>query len=585
VSSATDVRLAERQPGGPVDTSVEGGRQRHGIPWFRLVSAALGCVVGLLILYPLYFVVRAAFFVDGRLSLESAAALFSASGIGEVLLNTAIIAGASTVLAVTIASAFAWLNERTDARIGWLASVLPLLPLLIPAVAGAIGWLSLLADRAGALNVLARKLLEPLGYSADTGPLNIASMPGLIFLYTLVLMPFAYVIVQPAVAALDPALEEAARVSGAGSGVSLRKITLPALKPSITSGLLLTGIVSLALFSVPVIIGTQAAIDVISTRVYRLLTVGYPPQTGPAVVLTVIVLSGTLLAIAWQRALLRRNRHAVVAGKSSRASLVRLGAWKYPCRAALLAYLLLSAIIPLFGLIYLSFQAFWSPKINFQVNFSSYSELFAEGSRSATAIFNSAWISLVVATLTISIAAVVASYVNRSTTRISRGVDGLMKLPATMSQLVLAVGVLLAFTGKPFQLGGTSIILIIGFLVLYIALASFSANASMMQISNELTEAGRVNGAELGRVFMKIQLPLMTPTLIGGWVLVFVAGVSDVTASALLGSPRTPVAGFEMLQLMQFGSYPQLAALGVLMTISTTVLVGVVTLVNRRSVA
>ncbi len=548
---------------------------------FDIVAIVIGLLLAALILYPVVYVLRTAFFASGTFSIDPLFQVFADPALPAVLRDTAIIVAVSTVLAVLAASLFAWVNERTDAKIGWLARILPLLPLLIPGVAGAIGWLSLASPRAGLLNVLLRMVLEPLGYTSDEGPFNIASVGGLIFLYTITLMPIAYVIVQPAFQSLDGALEEAARISGARAGYTFWRVTLPALMPSLTSALLLTTIISLALFSVPIIIGTQANIQVLSTRVYRYLTYDYPPQTGPAIALTLVVLTVTLLAVFGQRWLLSRGRHAVIGGKGASAAPVRLGRWKPAVRVLMYVYMAISAVIPFLGLVYLSLQKFWGPKINLVPAFDAYIALFASTGVTFRAIVNSAVIALAVATTAIIISTILATYTARSKTRASKFIDGVAKLPATTSQLVLAVGVLLAFSTAPFSLNGTPMIVFIGFIVLYISYASFAANAAVGQIGNELTEAAAVSGAGQFRTFLRVQVPLMIPTLIGGWVLVFVASIGDVTASALLGTPGTPVVGFQMLQLQQFGSFPQLAALGVVTTVVCVTLVLTVMLANR----
>ena len=49
---------------------------------------------------------------------------------------------------VLIGATLAWLAERTDAGVEW-ASAIPLLPFLLPGLAGAIGWVFLLSPRAG----------------------------------------------------------------------------------------------------------------------------------------------------------------------------------------------------------------------------------------------------------------------------------------------------------------------------------------------------------------------------------------------------------------------------------------------------
>lgn len=549
---------------------------KHRPSPFEVLGILLGIGASALVLYPILLVVNRTLWVDGHFTLAPFREVLDDPALPEILKNTSIVASTSTIIAVLVACGFAWLNERTDARIGWLARVLPLVPLLIPAAAGAFGWLALMAPRAGLINVW---LNDHLGW----GPINIASLPGLVFLYTIFLMPFAYVVIQPAFQNLDPSLEEAARVSGATTLRVLFRVTLPAIFPTIIMGALLSGVISLALFSIPVIIGSPAGIDVLSTRVYRYLTASFPAKTGSALALTSLVLVLALIGLAVQRVVARRGRHASIVGKSARSTLVALGPWRHVGRLLMFGYLLVSAVIPFLGLVYLSLQSFWSAKISFSGNLDNYARLLEPTNPTRTAIVNSLVLSATTATVVMALATVIATFVHRSRSKLAAFVDGTTKLPATMSELVLGIGVLLAFSGAPFYLSGTKTILMLGYMIAFLTLATIAANAAIGQISNELVEAAGVSGARHGRVFGRVQFPLMLPGLIGGWILVFVAIIGDVTMSALLAGPATPVIGFRLLDLQTTGDFTQLSALGVMVTITTmTTVIAVTGLLNRR---
>ena len=69
-----------------------------------------------------------------------------------------------------IGSALAWLNERTDARMGLMSDALPLLTFVLPPIAGAIGWVLLLSPGAGYINVMFRTVLSWFGIRMATGP-------------------------------------------------------------------------------------------------------------------------------------------------------------------------------------------------------------------------------------------------------------------------------------------------------------------------------------------------------------------------------------------------------------------------------
>ena len=65
----------------------------------------------------------------------------------------------------------------------------------------------------------------------------------------------------------------------------------------------------------------------------------------------------------------------------------------------------------------------------------------------------------------------------------------------------------------------------------------------------------------------------MAPGLAAGWAFLFVLVVGDITASAILASPSSPVIGFEILSIFQNGTYPLLAALGTVISLVSTVIV------------
>ena len=115
-----------------------------------------------------------------------------------------------------VGGVLAWVNERTDARMGVVTAALPLIPFLLPPIAGSTAWVLLLSPGAGFLNVWLRDVLGLFGIDETTGPLNIYSFSGLILVYTIYQVPYAFLLITAGLRNVDPALEEASRVSGAG---------------------------------------------------------------------------------------------------------------------------------------------------------------------------------------------------------------------------------------------------------------------------------------------------------------------------------------------------------------------------------
>jgi iron(III) transport system permease protein len=188
-----------------------------------------------------------------------------------------------------------------------------------------------------------------------------------------------------------------------------------------------------------------------------------------------------------------------------------------------------------------------------------------------------------VATAGVVAAALVSLFVVRTSPRVGRLLDGAIKFPATLSHIVIAVGFVLALGGKPFNLAGSVVILMLAYLALYFPQTAVATDNAVAQVGRELPEASRVAGSGEGRTFRKVYLPLMASGLAAGWAMLFVRCVGDLTASSILAGPGNPVVGWKILQVYTDGSYSEMAALSVILTlVSGFVVVTVLALTRRR---
>ncbi|SFK52914.1 ABC transporter permease [Geodermatophilus ruber] len=552
---------------------------------FDAVTLLIAAVFIAIVVVPLGRVLTRLFWVDGGLTLEPIRKTLAIPDLGSLLLDTLILVLASSALAFVIGVGLAWLNERTNARMGLLTDALPLLPFLLPPVAGAVGWTMLLSPRAGLLNSWIRDGLAVFGIELREGPFDINSWYGLILVMAFYAVPFVFMNASAGLRNLDPALEEASRLSGAGTFRTLRTVTLPAVAPSLGAGLLLAVWFGVGMFSIPAIIGTPAGIDVISVRIVELLTFTFPAETDVAIGLSFFVVVFVGLAYWLQLRILRRGRHATVAGKGARAKTIDLGAWKWPARLLVLGYVVFSTILPIVALVLVSLNGFWTPDIAWSnLSFTALQRAVFDDATTLQALVNSLGLGLVGGLIGILGAAMIALYVARRRTLLAKGIDAAIKLPAAISNMVIAVGILLLLAGAPFFLSGTLLILLIGYLALYLPQASIAADAAVSGVGKELPEASAVSGARPFRTFSRIYLPLMMPGLVAGWALLFIRMVGDLTASAILAGTANPVVGFRILEVFTSGSFALLASLStVLVLITGTVLVVVLAYTRRKS--
>ncbi len=547
---------------------------------FSLFSLALCCIFLLLTIYPLLVSTTKLF--DANSWREISEGLSSAS-LRTVLLNTLIIVGSATIIALITGGLLAWIDERTDGGLPGFGRLMALAPLLVPPIAGVMGWAVLLDPNAGLLNGFLRWALAPLGVTIARGPLNIFTPTALGLMTALYLVPYAYLILAAALRQLDPALEEAARINQAGPFKTLIKITLPSIGPAIGSASIVTIISGLGLFSVPFIIGASARMDVISVYIFRLLD-SYPPRPVLALTLAALLFLIVQILLWTQRRLTNARRYAAIGGRGQRIALVRLGTMRPLAHSFSLIYIFATAALPLAALLLVSLQPYWTPAIQWSnLSFENYRVALFQTGATSRALLNSLTMAAASATLTMASVGALMVYTQTFNRRLERYADLATSLPATIPHTVIGVCFILTFSGGLLNLYGTQTLLLLAYMVMALPFAGRAAASATSTIGKDLAEASRTFGAGEGRTFWRIMLPLALPGLAAGWAIIFIHTAGEVTASALLASSKTPVIGRVLMDLWNYGSFPQVAALALIMAVINACVIGIVLRLSNRS--
>ena len=106
-------------------------------------------------------------------------------------------------------STLAWITIRTNAPFRRLFELTAIIPNILPPILVSISWVMLLNPSNGLINGLFVKF-----FGLEKGPFNIYSMPGLIFVESLILTPLAFLVIAAAMKSMDPSLEESAKTLG-----------------------------------------------------------------------------------------------------------------------------------------------------------------------------------------------------------------------------------------------------------------------------------------------------------------------------------------------------------------------------------
>lgn len=510
--------------------------------------------------------------------------VLDSSTVRQAFRNTAIVCLVSTILAVFIGSILAWLNERTDASIGSAGRVLPLVPFLMPAIALPLGWLFLASPNTGIVNVILRHMLSSVGIHLQTGPLNVYSWYGLIFLYTVILTGFAYLVLASPVRDIDSRLEDAGRMSGAGPLKILFRIVLPVLRPAMVNAFFLCMMISLVMVSVPLTIAETANIPIISVVLVNYIVASPLPEFAQAFLTGILLIIPIVVLWFLQRRAAQRQGTSVVGAKVVSSTRLRLGGWRKALgRVVFLGYVVIGVALPVAGLLYVAGQKYWTdvwPPAQWNP-WPNLSSAFTN-QQTQPAIMWSVLLGLSAGAALI-LAAYVMSYGQRLFPRLGSTVDVIAKSPAVVTQILIGVALLLVFAGAPFHLAGTAWILFIGYFVVFLPFASVVTTGALHEVGNDLVESAQLSGSSDFRIFWRIATPLTWPTLVAGFLLMYVVISGEVNISLMLSTPARPVVGLVMVDIYSFGSLPQVAGFALAMTALNVVIVAILMrLLNRR---
>jgi iron(III) transport system permease protein len=216
----------------------------------------------------------------------------------RVIGNTLFVAVGTTLLAMLIGGMLALVLVRINTPGRGLLDQLVILPLFLTPLLTAIAWSWLGSPRGGLINLFGRDML-----GIANRLVNLHSAGGVVFVSALAYAPLPFLLIAGALRAMDPSLEDCARIHGATAAGAFARITLPLVLPATLSSAMLVFVQATGLFSVPAVLGMPSGLSVAATEIYRLLN-NYPPRFGQAAAWGFLLLALTAALVAMERMLL-----------------------------------------------------------------------------------------------------------------------------------------------------------------------------------------------------------------------------------------------------------------------------------------
>lgn len=406
---------------------------------------------------------------------------------GTLLRRSAFLTVTTTLLASAIGLACALIVGLTNLRFKRIWEVVLALPFAIPTYVVAYTWLGTFHDPSpfgGALGVL-----------------------------TLSCYPYVYLPVLGALKRLDPSFAETARSLGSSRREVIRRITMPLIAPTLTSGALLVGLYVLSDFGAVSLL----RYDTLTQGVY-LSYVGSFDRT-PAAILGILLVAITGCIVLLE---LRTRGAAASMITSSRTPPrpprpISLGRFQVPVQLGLLALTGAALGIPVTALV--------------RWQLASSDVAFGTLVRPLVATLAAASTGAVACTL---LAIPIAVLSVRRPSRTSRFLESSTYLGHSLPGIVIALA--LVFIGVRFL---TPIyqrlpMLTVAYVVLFLPLAIGAIRSSIIQAPPALEEVSRSLGSGPFATLRRVTLRISMPGVIAGTALVGLAGIKELPATLLL---------------------------------------------------
>jgi iron(III) transport system permease protein len=514
--------------------------------------AAVG-VIALLFLSPLLA-------LFSRIDRAALTETLASPGFARSLQATLVSAGLGGALSLAIAIYFARYFGLHDWRGKRLQRLLALLPYLIPNFILASAYVIAWNPASGLLNAW---LPFPSG---------LYGLTGMVVLFAVTHAPVALLMIEDKFRRMDSSWREAAQLSGARPARILLRIELPILLPTLLSAFALCFTLNISAFAIPAWIGAPERVYPLTYKVYQSIQVGgaegIPQAASYSIVLFVLSLVPLALA-AWVGR--QERKFVLLSGKASRkAPLPAQGA---PFAAFQAVFWILQTVTWIAPLAVLAVSTLVRPGCLQQSGLSclgdaslrSYAYVLFDLKETRQAIEGSLAYGTLAALLILALSLGALAFFSGHRSRL-RALELLFASLVATPGAVLALGLIVTLSGRyGVNLYNTPWILVAAYVLKHASLAFQPAVTGLSGVSSSLIEAARLSGARTGRVWRRILLPILKPELMGGFFLVLIPILGELTMSVFLSSPSFRPIGSVLFDLQDYADQASAAALSILL--------------------
>ena len=443
--------------------------------------------------------------------------------LGNYVANTLTLVVLTSIFTAFLGVTLAWLIAAYDFPLKRFFRWGLMLPLSIPTFIAIYTYRTML----GYTGVIQSTLRNHFDYRMNPEWLTVSGIPGAVFIFSLFLYPYVYMITRAFLENQSTSYIESARLLGRKPLSVFYKVVLPLSRPAIIGGMVLVIYEVLGDYGVTSYLG----IHTISTAIFQTWFRMYDVESAMRLAAWLMVI---IVGIFILERLLRQRRRYHLSNKSRPLVPVKL---KGPAGIAALFYcgviFLVGFLIPLVQLIawaIMTFDKVWD---------STY----------LTLIYQTVFVA-VISTVLILFLAVVVANISRSHSTfsfiLSKGVTTGYSIPGP----IIAIGVLAMFIyidqwlapvysymgwgEAPLILSLSLIMLIVGYFIRFMATGFNAVEVGFEKVGSKYLEASRMLGQGMTKSFFKVDLPLIKGSIISGFVLTFVEICKELPLALLL---------------------------------------------------
>ncbi len=526
-------------PEGPGRTRGS-GRRRAALARGALLAPPV-VFVALFFCYPVVAITGRGLRDDGTWRLGHAAETLTDPDVLGVLWFTVWQAAASTALTLALALPGAYVFARLDFRGKRLLHAVVTVPFVLPTVVTGAAFLALLG-RGGLLD-------ELWGVRLDNGVWAIL-LAHAFFNYAVVVR-----LVGGLWAQLDPRQEEAARTLGAGPFAAWRRVTLPALAPSVAAAAAMVFLFTFTSFGTIQILGGPRT-TTLEVEIYRQTAELLDLPT--AAVLTLLQLAAVAVLLTGHTALVRRSESALRLVDADRTAHRPRGTGERALLGGVLTVLALLLLLPLAVLVERSLSGPDGYGLgNYRALASTEGGTFLVAPWEA--IGNSLRFAAVATVVAVTVGGLAAVALTRTTRGrggtpgtgpLMRGFDALLMLPLGTSAVTVGFGFLIALDEPPLDLRSSWILVPLAQALVAVPFVVRTMLPVLRAIDHRLREAAAVLGASPARAWREVDLPLVWRALLVAAGFAFAISLGEFGATVFIARPDSPTLPVAVARLL-----------------------------------